>query len=107
MRVHASVWVPKRVCVCVCVCGVEYVCMYAMVRECAKGAAPNMLFVYFARIRQINLNLPALFARHLINAYQHSFVSDIKRASPAFCLTYLHLIVQFIILNLTEEHKFP
>lgn len=53
--------VSARVCECVCVCGGLRV--YAMVRECVKGAALNMLFVYFARIRQINLNLPALFAR--------------------------------------------
>lgn len=64
---------------------------------CAKGAQHNV-FVYFARIRQINLNLPALFARRLLNSYQHKFVADSKSSLALFYIE-LYFFASYLIIT--------
>lgn len=67
---------------------------------CAKGAQHDV-FVYFARVRQINLNLPALFARPLINSYQHNFVADLKSPLALFCIE-LYFFASYSIITLKK-----
>lgn len=87
-----------------------YVCVWGCVCiggrwVCAKGAQHDV-FVYFARVRQINLNLPALFARRLINSYQHKFVADLKSPLALFCIELYFFAAYSIITlkKLTNSH---